>query len=172
MTIAVSDSTNDPAGLAVESKPNFKFVRLASWFIAIAIGAAEAWVTRFTMYPDGVSYLDLGDAIWRGDWHNAVNAYWSPLYPAITGMFLKVFKPPIEHEYPLVHLINFLIYLVALASFEYFFRKFVAQQRQRQNSADPGFPIWAWYIVGYCAFISSSLRLITINFVSGESSNG
>lgn len=167
MTIAVNDGTNDPAGLASEGDRNLEFVRLACWFVTIGFGAADAWVTRFTMYPDGVSYLDLGDAIWRGDWHNAINAYWSPLYPAITGMFLKVFKPSIEHEYPLVHLINFLIYLAALISFEYFWRRFVAQRRER-NDPDQGFPIWAWYIVGYCAFISSALRLITINFVSGD----
>src|SRR5436190_24040667 len=70
-------------------------LRISCWFVALALGAADAWVTRFTMYPDGVSYLDVGDAFWRGDWHNAVNAYRSPIYPLIAGLFLKIFKPSI-----------------------------------------------------------------------------
>ena len=32
------------------------------------------------MISDGVSYLDIGDAYFRGDWKAAVNAYWSPVY--------------------------------------------------------------------------------------------
>src|SRR4051795_941770 len=92
-------------------------LRICCWVIALAIGGAEAWWTRFTMNPDGVSYLDIGDAYWRGDWHNAINAYWSPLYSWILGFFLKATKPSMYWEYPLVHLANFLIFVAALASF-------------------------------------------------------
>src|SRR6266566_7858750 len=109
----------------------YRLLRIGCWFVALALGAIDAWVTRFTMYPDGVSYLDVGDAFWRADWHNAINAYWSPVYPLIAGLFLKVFKPSIYGEYPLVHLVNFLIYVVALICFEFFFSGFVAQQIER-----------------------------------------
>jgi 4-amino-4-deoxy-L-arabinose transferase-like glycosyltransferase len=149
---------------------NFLLLRIGCWFVALALGAIDAWATRFTMFPDGVSYLDVGDAFWRGDWHNAINAYWSPVYPCIVGLFLKLFSPSIYGEYPLVHVVNFLIYVVALICFEFFFSGFVAQQQERDGKleTETGLPRWAWYVVGYSAFISSSLLLITVSFVSGD----
>ncbi len=151
------------------TKSSVRLVRISCWVVALALGAADAWATRFTMYPDGVSYLDVGDAFWRGDWHNAINAYWSPVFPLVAGLFLKVFRPSIYGEYPLVHLVNFLIYVVALICFEFFFSTFVAQQQERDRlQPEAGLPRWAWYVVGYSAFISSSLLLITVSFVSGD----
>ena len=40
-------------------------------------------LVRRTLSPDGVAYLDLADALRRGDWEHFVQGYWSPLYPAI-----------------------------------------------------------------------------------------
>jgi hypothetical protein len=129
-------------------------------------------MVRFTMYPDGVSYLDIGDAYWRGDWHNAINAYWSPLYPCIIGFFIKTFKPTSQSEYPLVHLVNFLMYVGTMFCFDFFLRNFVAQQtthpHHRRPQAETGLPNWVWYVVGYCCFVVASLFLITISFVSGD----
>src|SRR3954452_20137182 len=103
--------TIEQTAISVENtQPPFG-LRISCWLIALALGAAQAWATRFTMNPDGVSYLDIGDAYWRRDWPNAINAYWSPLYSWILGGFLKVIKPSIYWEYPLVHLVNFLIYV-------------------------------------------------------------
>jgi len=124
------------------------------------------------MYPDGISYLDLGDALWRGDWHNAISGYWSPIYPAIIGLFLKIFRPSIFGEYPLVHFVNFAIYVVALICFDLFLRAFIEAQVKRNPTlamqGEIGLPSWAWYVVGYSIFLSSSILLITTSFVSGD----
>src|SRR6266849_4808446 len=133
--------------------PNYQLLRIFYWAVALALGAAQAWATRFTMNPDGISYLDIGDAYWRGDWHNAINAYWSPLYSWILGFFLKVVKPSAYWEYPLAHLVNFLIYVVALGCFEFFLATFIAQQKERDESLSEqdeiGIPEWAWWVLGY-----------------------
>jgi len=125
------------------------------------------------MNPDGISYLDIGDAYWRHDWHNAINAYWSPLYSWILGFFINVMKPSPCWEYPLVHLVNFLIYLAALACFEFFFVVFVHQQREKHDTTplsegSIGIPVWGWWLVGYSIFISSSLSLITLSLVTPD----
>ena len=124
------------------------------------------------MYPDGISYLDIGDAVWLGNWHGAINAYWSPLYPIVLGFFLRVFKPSICWEYPLVHAVNFLIYVVALICFEFFLHTFLEHQRSRDpalpDQSESNLPGWAWMLVGYSTFIASSLLLITLSFVSGD----
>jgi len=148
-------------------------IRVLCWLISIVIGGAVAWSARTTMYPDGVSYLDIGDAYWRGDWHNALNAYWSPLYSWIVGAALKMFDPTIQGEFPLVHFVNFLTYAVALACFSFFLDAFVKRYTRAKegttSSSDPfGLPIWALYLAGYSVFVTSSLFLITISFASAD----
>jgi len=124
------------------------------------------------MYPDGISYLDIGDAYWRGDWHNAINAYWSPLYSWILGGSVKVFRSSMETEFPLVHLVNLLIYVVALSGFAFFLETFIERHKKEASKiatrSQIGIPVWAWYVVGYSFFITASLSLITISFASAD----
>jgi len=148
------------------------FLRVSFRCLAIVLGAANAWVTRFSMNPDGISYLDIGDAYWRGDWHAAVNAYWSPFYSWILGLFLKVLKPSPYWEYPVVHLANFVIYVGALASFEFFLGNFIKNSRaQEKGPNDAGavaLPEWAWWSLGYSLFIWTSLVLISLATVTPD----
>jgi 4-amino-4-deoxy-L-arabinose transferase-like glycosyltransferase len=136
------------------------------------MGAGDAWATRFTMNPDGTSYLDIGDAYWQGDWHMAINAYWSPFYSWILGLFLKVLRPSPYWEYPLVHLVNFLIYVAALACFEFFLGNFI--RNRRASGKEPGetgeatLPEWAWWALGYSLFVWTSLVMITIGTVTPD----
>jgi hypothetical protein len=153
-------------------KSNYKLLRICCWSIALAMGAAQAWLTRFTMNPDGVSYLDIGDAYWRGDWHNAINAYWSPLYSWLLGFFLKVLKPSSYWEYPLVHLVNFLMYATALACFDFFLSSFVAHQKERDlelaSQGEMGIPDWGWWLLGYSLFLFSTLVLVGLHLVTPD----
>src|SRR5579864_2910251 len=154
------------------SPPSYRGLRIAYWCVALALGAADAWANRFTMNPDGVSYLDIGDAYWHGDWHNAINAYWSPLYSWILGFFLKVVKPSAYWEYPLVHLVNFLIYVAALACFEFFLKAFIADRRRRDQEllkeGQMGLPESSWWLLSYSLFVSSSIILIGLRFATPD----
>ena len=151
---------------------HFLRIRLWCWSVSFVIGALAAWCSRTTMYPDGISYLDIGDAYWRGDWHNALNAYWSPLYSWLIGAAFKVFRPSIQAEFPTVHLVNFLMYLVALACFSFFIDTFIKQYAKSKEEAalsdDIRLPIWALYVAAYSVFLTSSLLLITISFASAD----
>lgn len=165
------DSVNSTT-LVSKSEARYKLPRISCWCVALALGAAQAWAARFTMNPDGISYLDIGDAYWRGDWHNAINSYWSPLYSWILGFFLKVLKPSAYWEYPVVHLVNFLIYVAALACFEFFLKTFIEQRKRadRELSAmkQIGLPELAWWLLGYSLFVSCSLMLINLALVTPD----
>jgi hypothetical protein len=140
------------------------FLRLGWVSVALILGAIQAWTTRFAIAADGISYLDMGDAYWKGDWQNAINAYWSPLYAWILGIFVNVLKPGLYHEYPLVHFVNFLIYAVALACFDFFLKNLIAVSKSVTN--DPaghfGFAVSesSWWILGYAVFTATSLLLV------------
>ena len=167
-----SDLTVDAESRSVCHRSLMRRCRLYCSFAALLMGAVATWASRATMYPDGVSYLDIGDAYWRGDWHNALNAYWSPLYSWLVGAALKVIKPSFEHEFPLVHAVNFSQYAIGLAAFTFFIKTFAEKQLAAQASDSTNcelwFPQWALYVAGYTGFVIASLSLITMSFVSAD----
>jgi hypothetical protein len=137
----------------------------------IVTGFVAAWVGRYSMNPDGMCYLDLGDATWSGRWSDAVNAYWSPLYAWLLGAALHIVRPTSHGEFPLVHAVNFIIFLLALGCFEMFFRSLLADVRQdATNSSTEVAPIaeWSLVLVSYSLFLWTSLELITLYDLSPD----
>jgi hypothetical protein len=143
--------------------------RLRRWLraLALALGAlyAAAGALRESMNADGISYLDQGDAWFRGDFAVALNAVWSPLYPWIQGAARFVLDPEIRWEVRTVHLVNFLIYATTLACFEFLWRR-LTESRAAGPTTTPagriGFPDAAWMCLGYTLFVWSSLALIEV----------
>lgn len=133
--------------------------------MAIALGGLHTWAaaTKHSMNPDGIAYLHMGEAYMQGDWSTALNTYWSPLYAWILGLTLRILNPPMHWEFPVVHIVNFLIYLVALVCFEFFWLRLMRYQQDRSSrDGSVTLPEWAWLALGYTLFIWSSLSLIKI----------
>ena len=117
---------------------------------AIAVCALiNCCISRFWIGPDGVSYLDMGDLYWKGDWHAALNGLWSPLYGWLTGLMFLLTKPTMRWEYPEVHLLNFAIFIAALFCFEFFWRELLASKGGKAWAG--GAQIYAW-VLGYLLF--------------------
>lgn len=136
--------------------------------LAITLGALHTWaaISAQSMNADGISYLDIGDAYMRGDWESAINSVWSPMYSWILGAVMNLLNPPMFWEFPVVHIVNFVIYLVALVCFDFFWRqlwRFLAIKKS-EPGGEPfiSFPKWAWFSLGYLLFIFTSLHLIEI----------
>ncbi len=114
------------------------------------------------MNPDGIAYLDIGDAYFRGDWEAALNPVWSPLYSWVLGLAGAIGKPSIEWEFPLVHLVNLGIFAFALASFAFFWRELGRAREETLPVDEVGLPDWAWPALGYLLFTWTTLTLISI----------
>lgn len=81
----------------------------------------SAWTNRYRLASDdAIAYLDIGDAYLRGEWKEAINGYWSPLYSWLLGLTRSVLNPSPSWEFFVVKIVNFLIYLFALVGFEFF----------------------------------------------------
>jgi hypothetical protein len=104
------------------------------------------------MNPDGMSYLDLGDSFFHRDWAHAVNAWWSPLYPWLVGNVVGILKPSMKWEFPLVHTVNFGIFLVALLAFRYLLYTLLAHSRESAIGLGNALPDWALVLLGYSIF--------------------
>src|SRR5215469_16531115 len=82
--------------------------------MAALLGFSQAWWSRMTLVNDTVSFLDMGDNFFRGQWSALVNASWNPLFSVLLGFTMLILHPSIYWEYPVVHLVMFIIFIFAL----------------------------------------------------------
>ncbi len=61
----------------------------------IAAGSLLATWYRWQINPDGISYISIARHYLEGDWYNAINAYWGPLFSWLLVPLLAVGIPPI-----------------------------------------------------------------------------
>ena len=140
-----------------------KRLAIAFWTLAIVLGAAQAWIVRFDIVNDTVSYLDMGDAFFSGHPEAIINGIWSPLYAVLLGLTLHLFKPGVRFEYPVVHLLLFFIFLFTLACFEFFLRQLeIFRVRVLSEISEAGTSS-AWIAIAYVVFLWASLDLIGVH---------
>jgi hypothetical protein len=153
-------------------------VRMAFWIAGLGFGIVETIASRFSMGADGVSYLDLGRAFWTGDWNAAINGYWSPLYAFLLGVAVGISHVPLHWESNLVHVVNFLIFVLSMAAFDVFL---VELSRSRGDAHDSGvrnasagdsevrpLPNWAMRAIGYSLCLYAGLVWISIGSVTPD----
>lgn len=147
-------------------------IKIFFWSLALVLGFFHAVAARHAMNPDGMSYLEIGEAYMRGDWGNAINTFWSPLYSWLLGFAFFVFTPSPYWEFILVHMVNFLIYAASFVAFCFFLReliRFRGEKNTRLGEDGADFlPVWALEAFGYTLFLISSLRFITLRMVTPD----
>jgi hypothetical protein len=139
--------------------------------LCIALGTGQAWINRYAMNQDGMSYLDVGDAFFRRDWAQAISGYWSPMYCWFVGLALHLVRPSIWWEFITVHVVNLLIYFAALFCFRFFVHSLLLAIRgQKMHGTDDSRPLPEWVLwgLGYGIFLWASLVLIDASDVTPD----
>ena len=90
--------------------------------VCLLLAGVQGYAERHFMNPDGISYMDMASDTLRDGPHHLVNGYWSPAYPALIAASFFVFRPGPGLEFPVVHLLNFAIFVFALVSFVFFIK--------------------------------------------------
>ncbi len=141
-----------------------RWLPAAFWLLALALGGLHTWAAAasYSMNADGINYLDLGDAFTHGDWATAVNPVWSPLYGWLLGVVMALVRPSMRWEFPLVHGVNFAIFLLALLCFAFFWQELRRWQMEQADDGRTPLPEWAWQAIGYALFLWAALSLIAI----------
>jgi hypothetical protein len=133
--------------------------RYEIWLAALVLSGLLVWSGRYFVNPDGVSYLDLSDDFAQGRWSAAVNAHWSPLYPLLLSVWLRPFASHPEWESTAVHILNGILFLTALATFEWLLREL-----RRKDAGILGTPEgeWAAYsVVLFCLGVLVTIKTVT-----------
>ncbi len=126
--------------------------------VSCCLVAVDLWDHREQFDPEGITYLDMADAYRRGDWRAALVGNWSPLYAWLLALMMLFFNPSAQWEFTAVHVLNYFIYLVTLASFSVFMMEFL--RAKRESTANERLPDWSWLVLGYSLFTWSVIRLI------------
>lgn len=139
---------------------------LWAWsFVSLLAAALLAWNGRYAMNPDGLSYLDMASETVRGESSNLISGYWSPLYPALISLALRIFHPSREQEFPLVHAVNWGIFASVLLCFLFFLQSWVGV---RGHSVQPDRDSKYFVPLAFALFLWSTTQLIPLSLVSPD----
>ncbi len=143
-------------------------LRLTFWSVGILLASAQAWIGRFQVSADSISYLDMSDGVQRGsDWHLLVNGMYSQLYPFLLGVFRRIFNISPGNEIAASHLLGVGFFIFAFGCFEFFLvgaaRKLeVPDQAHGENQTSGPLPKWAFLSVAYSLFLWSAISHIEL----------
>ena len=94
--------------------------------ILLTLGLVDAWAGRRSFFGgDSVSYLDMASGIANGDFWSAVNGHYGPLYPILVAVVTSPFQSDTGLEFTAVRVLNFLIFVITLGTFQIFLTRFL-----------------------------------------------
>jgi hypothetical protein len=131
-------------------------LKYSIWAATVCLWLAEALAARGPLDADLVSYLDIARSCLTGNWQALLNGYWSPGYPLLLALWIKITHVSRFHDALAVHLFGFISLIVALVCFEYFLSVFFAFRArnavQTPNVVVHGVPDHAVWSMGYSLF--------------------
>ncbi|HEY1468405.1 MAG TPA: hypothetical protein VGF61_05135 [Candidatus Acidoferrum sp.] len=126
------------------------------WAVTVCIWIAEALAAREQLNADAVSYLNMADSYLGGTWHALISGWWSPAYPFLLALVVKIFGPSPYHRSLAMHLFAVFSLVVTLVSFEYFLRAFFAYRKEFRGepteAAGEAISDDAVWLMGYSLF--------------------
>lgn len=135
-----------------------------AWLVVFGVVAAgEAWLTRALLTPDGAAYLDLADAVARGDGRTFVQGYWSPLYPLLAAVARVLARAVGADQLAAVHALNAGL---AIAGGVVVHRLVLAVHARHHGGA--AFPLALWQRCTWAAYVTCALVYARIDSVTPD----
>jgi hypothetical protein len=137
--------------------------RIVAWVVLVALAAYQAYAQRYVIGPDGISYLDLSDAVVTGHWARLVNLYWSPAYPLLVGVARRLTNAGPATEIQVVHAVNLVCFAAMFGAFDYMLISILSLARRTRNSmlGGPMGGAASYFLFGCCALVMLPLELTT-----------
>ena len=153
-----------PAALAQTEADDLivRRLRIMFWLVGTALATWQAYTYRHWVNGDAISYLDMSDAVVQLDLGRLVNGAWSSLYPALIGLVFAVVRPEPAWEFPLLHAVNLLCFMLAMAALEFLLQPLLRRREPESNAEWRPLPQWAAYALAQAAFQWSALGLLTL----------
>lgn len=149
---AVDPMTATIPGNATKTR-RIRNIQIAAWAGMITSWIIVAASARRTIDPDGVAYLDIALQCLRGHGSALANSYWSPGYPLLLALWMRIFGQQPAREIFLLHSFAVVMLAGSLASFEFFLKTLLAVRRHVAEDEDgEAVPEWLIRATGYTFF--------------------
>lgn len=135
--------------------------------LAVIVGLIDYRGSRYSLNPDGVSYIEMAlHAVASGP-HELINGYWSPGYPALIAPVLRITGNDWVTAIPALHVVNLLIYFLAAATFVGLLH--IAARTTAADSTRPGANIDRFALpFGVTAFAVIALQCIGLGLLTPD----
>ncbi len=143
-------------------------IRAAYWIAGLLIGGLASYFTRYYLNTDGLIYLEIGDAVRRGNWGALVNHQWSPAYSVILGFVQWCLNTTLDNELTSLKIVNFFIFVSAMGACEVFIKTLDASFANEAQEKFNRVPFELTRLALYCAFLLSSLVWIRVRLMSPD----
>jgi hypothetical protein len=151
--------TLDPRDLRGDARE--RQITFGFYFVAFLLALVQVWLSRHAMNNDGIQYLD-NAAMWTRDPAHALNPLWSPLYPWLIAAWFALTRPDPFLQIPLVHVLNFFIFLASLRAFLFFLRAIRNAIAPRQGAS------LSFLLLAYASFLYCSLDMTNLAYVTPD----
>src|SRR5579859_4806403 len=101
-------------------RATMRSIRTAFWTVGIILAFVQCAVYAQWINGDILPYLDISEGVSTGEAGRFVNATWSPFFPLLLGIANAIVHPSVYREFALAHIVNFVCFLFAFRSFEFF----------------------------------------------------
>jgi hypothetical protein len=107
--------------LPIKAVNAFRYQQIIIAASIVVLGVLQTYGLRYAVADDECSYLDIARLLSVGDWHAALNGLWSPLYPLLISIGLRLF-PEGSSEFFVIQIVNCAIFLFAAGAFWWLWR--------------------------------------------------
>src|SRR6202453_2502545 len=139
--------------------------------LVVGTGVLEDWYGRFDYAGDAISYLEMARLIRSGDWHAALNPYWSPGYPFILAGAESFFPSTPVGEWTAVHVVDLLLFVVTYLSFLFMLQTaldYAAAIQQQKEKREPAPNRTAIFVIGTSIFLLFQMLVGDVSRVSPD----
>lgn len=163
MPLLVTGDWTSPGTTKRELFPWRPTLRVAFWVLGSFLATRQAWIRRYEVSADSISYLDMSDAVMAGGhWHRLINGVWSPLYPLLLGLFRRLLHISAQEEIAAGHLFNLAFFLFALVSFEQLVSAVARIVDAPERQLSRPLPAWMYWSIAYALFLWGAISQVSL----------
>lgn len=143
-------------------------IQIFFWSFGLVFAAIDAYSSRFFINNDAIVYIEIGEAIKEFNWYNVVNFTFSPVYGLLFAIFQSLFRLSPFDEILWAKILNYIVFVGTLFSFELFLRFVKREYLVLVNSGKNPLP-WTWILVLlYSIFLVTTLVSVRVRLINPD----
>lgn len=152
----------------VDSSVMDSCVRTAFWIIGPIFAAILAFTTRYFINGDAMTYIEMGEAVVKGEFRALANLTYSPAYPILLGLAQTVLDTNPLNEIQALKCVNFFGFLLAMACGDWLIHIAKRDLDRLRTVGERPMPGWLISALCYSMFLVAGLVLVRLRLINPD----